>query len=344
VHRVRVRRIPPSHDCPAERVRRSSDGRSKRFDRVGGVYVDRLSIFAFLVIGALGTVMPGSAYAATSDWNIEGRRPAVAAPNARLSASGDYTHADSTEASSQSGTATSTLRIGEIETQSGQAELVGTLPLTHSTGVRGKLRGGFSSQSEDGRFGNQDIDTSAYGAAVELFLRDPDLGSFTLGGSYDRIDGDDDFDANAFGGVADLRIFFPDFGSGKADWFLRFDYERREVEGTGRPFDPRIDTYRVSGGGGWYFTENFQFLLGGSWTRAENHPISREDSEGFVTVRWRLPTTLSLELTLGGSAGVSEYEQSPFPSDDRMIYGGHVGVTYRFESGATLVESIRAFD
>lgn len=330
MHEVRVQRIPPSHE---------------RFDRVG--LTNRLPFLAILLISTIcifsvGSV--GSAHADTSDRDIEGRRPAVARPNARFSVSGEYTHTDSTKATTQSGGATSTLRIGELETKSGQAEIVGTLPLTHSTGARGKLRGHFSSQSEDGRSGNQDIDTGAYGAAAEFFLRDPELGSFTLGGSYDRLDGDDDFDANAFGGVADLRIFFPDMGSGEVDWFIRFDYERREVEGTGRPFDPRIDTYQVSGGAGWYLTDNFQLLLGGSWTRAENSPISREDSKGFVTVRWRLPTALSLELSLGGTAGVSEYKQSPFPSDDRLIYGGHVGVTYRFRSGATLVESIRAFD
>jgi hypothetical protein len=63
-----------------------------------------------------------------------------------------------------------------------------------------------------------------------------------------------------------------------------------------------------------------------------------------VTGRWRLPTAISLELSLDGRVGVSEYKQSPYPSDDRFIYGGRVGLTYRFGSGATLIESIRAFD
>lgn len=331
----------------AERVRPFQHGRRPPADPVGGVgRIDRRSLFAIFMIGGLAITIAGAAHAATPDVTreSESRRPAVASPNARLIANYDYTHTDSTKATRTSGGSISTLPIGELEAQSGQVLAVGTLPLSHSTGVRGNLHGSFSSQNEDGGPGDQDIETGAYGAALEFFLRDPDLGSFTLGGSYDRLDGDDGFDANAFGGVADLRIFFPNFGSGEVDWFLRFDYERREVEGAGRPFDPRIDTYRVRGGAGWYLTRNFQFLLGGSWTRAENSPISREDSEGFVAVRWRLPTTISLELGLGGRVGVSEYKQSPFPSDDRFIYGGHVGVTYRFGSGKTLVESIRAFD
>lgn len=338
MHRVRGRvdRAQSNHDCAAEDVRRAQHARSARLCWVDGRFL--------FLIAALGTIIAGSAHAANSDATSEGRRPAVSAPNVRLSANYDYTHTDSTEASFQSGGTTSTLRIGEIESHSSQLEIVGTLPLTHSTGVRGKLRGDFRAESEDADSGNQDTDTGAYGAAVELFLRNPDLGSFTLGGSYHRLDGDDGFDANAFGGVADLRIFFPDLGSGEFDWFLRFDYEHREVEGSGRPFDPRIDTYQVSGGTGWYFGDNFQFLLGGSWTRSENSPISREDSEGFVTGRWRLPTPIPLELSLDGRAGVSEYKQSPFSSDDRFIYGGQIGLTYRFGSGATLIESIRAFD
>lgn len=342
VHGVRIRRVQSNHECPVEADRPFQDGRSSSRRQIGRV--NRISFFVILVIGALGTVTPKSAYAANSDGTSWGRRPAVSAPNARFSANYGYAHTDSTEASFGTGGSASTLRIGELDTHSGQAKIIGTLPLTHSTGVRGSLNGGFGSQSEDGRSGDQDIDTGAYGAAVEFFLRDPNVGSFTLGGRYDRLDGDDAFDANAFGGIADLRIFFPNFGSGSVDWFLRFDYERREVEGAGRPFDPRIDTYRVSGGAGWYLTKNFQFLLGGTWTRAENSPISREDAEGFVTGRWRLPTAIPLELSLGGTVGVSEYKQSPFPSDDRFIYGGHVGVTYRFGSGATLIESIRAFD
>ena len=342
VQRVRVRRLQSRNERPGETDRPFQDGRSFWLRQIGRG--DRISFFVILVFGVLGTVNPESAYAATSEGASWGRRPAVSAPNARFSASYNYLHTDSTEASFGTGGSTSTLRYGELETQWGQAEVAGTLPLTHSTGVRGNLHGSFSSLSEDGGSGNQDVDTGAYGAAAEFFLRDPNLGSFTLGGSYDRLDGDDSFDANAFGGVADLRLFFPDFGSGEVDWFVRFEYERREVEGSGRPLDPRIDTYRVSGGAGWYLTNNFQFLLGGSWTRAEHSPISREDAEGFVTGRWKLPTAISLELSLGGSVGVSEYKQSPFSSDDRFIYGGNVGLTYRFGSGPTLVESIRAFD
>jgi len=340
-------KVRPNHVRPIRRVRSLKCRIHTRPDLVGWIgWIGRQAVFAILMIGGLVISIPGSARAATSGVTTENgdRRPAVASANARLVANYAYGHTDSTEATRGSGGSISTLRIGELETQSGEVLAVGTLPLSHSTGVRGNLHGRFSSQSEDSGPGNRDIDTGAYGAAVEFFLRDPNLGSFTLGGSYDRLDGDDGFDANAFGGVADLRIFFPNFGSGAVDWFLRFDYERREVEGAGRPFDPRIDTYRVKGGAGWYLTRNFQFLLGGSWTRAEHSPISREDSEGFVAVRWRLPTALSLELGLGGRVGVSEYKQSPFPSDDRFIYGGHVGVTYRFGSGATLVESIRAFD
>ncbi len=340
-------KVRPNHVRPVVSFRSLPCGIRTGSDLVrwlGGI--NRQSTLAILMLGGLAISIAGSARAATSGVAAEngGRRPAVASANARLIANYAYGHTDSTQSTRAAGGSISTLRIGELETQSGQALVVGTLPLTHSTGVRGNLHGRFSSESEDSGPGNRDIDTGAYGATVEFFLRDPKLGSFTLGGSYDRLDGDDGFDANAFGGMADLRIFFPNFGSGEVDWFLRFDYERREVEGAGRPFDPRIDTYRVKGGAGWYLTRNFQFLLGGSWTRAENSPISREDSEGFVAVRWRLPTALSLELSLGGSAGVSEYKQTRFPSDDRFIYGGQVGVTYRFGSGATLVESIRAFD
>lgn len=117
VHSVRIRKVQSNHEGEADRP--FQDGRSIRLRRIGRV--DRISFFVILVIGALGTVTPESAHAATSELPSGDRRPAVSAPNARFSARYDYAHTDSTEETFETGGSTSTLRIGKIETQSGQA-------------------------------------------------------------------------------------------------------------------------------------------------------------------------------------------------------------------------------
>ena len=113
VQRVRVRRLQSSHERPGEADRPFQDGRSLWPRRIGRG--DRIFFFVILVIGALGTVNPESAYAATSEGTSWGRRPAVSAPNARVSASYNYLHTDSTKASFGTGGSTSTLSFGEIE-------------------------------------------------------------------------------------------------------------------------------------------------------------------------------------------------------------------------------------
>ena len=52
----------------------------------------------------------------------------------------------------------------------------------------------------------------------------------------------------------------------------------------------------------------------------------------------------SVEVFAGGSAGVSEYKQSPLRGDDRLVYGARAGLTLRLLSGRTLVESMRQYD
>ena len=52
----------------------------------------------------------------------------------------------------------------------------------------------------------------------------------------------------------------------------------------------------------------------------------------------------SIEVFAGGSAGVSEYKQSPLRGDHRLVYGARAGLTLRLLSGRTLVESMRQYD
>lgn len=274
------------------------------------------------------------------------RRPAVFQPNFRIGAAYEGRFVDETKATNSSSGLTSTLEFDAFDTHAGVFEAVATLPLTHSTGARARLTGGFASENRDDSAGSPDTETGVFGAGFDIFVRDPELGAFTLGADYERFDGDDDYEANAYQGRAELRIFFPDLGSGPLDWFVNFKYARRDDAGGARAFVPNRDIFLVEGGAGWYFGENVQWILGGRWSRAENDDEEIEDGEGFTAIRWFIPVQagLSAELDLGGYAGVSNYQEDPFSSDDRFVYGVRGGVTLRFRSGATLLESVRAYD
>lgn len=278
----------------------------------------------------------------------ESKRPAVAAANARVEAHYDFQHVDRTRTTfNSSPTATATLRIGETDFHTSAAKVVGTIPVSHSIGLRGDVHGRYDWLRQDRDVfgsGTDDTEIIAYGAMAEIFLRDPDVGSVTVGSSFDRIDVDGGLDANEFGASASAAIFFPDLGSGPVDWVVRFDYARQDVSGSGASGDLDSDIFTVSGGAGWYLTDHSQVVAGARWNRQENDFADVEDIEGFLDVHWLLPTPISMELTLGGSVGVSEYKESPFPADDRLIYGATVGLTFRFRSASTLVEIVRAYD
>jgi hypothetical protein len=165
-----------------------------------------------------------------------------------------------------------------------------------------------------------------------------------MGSNFDRLEGEHGLDGNEFGASADAKIFFPDLGYGPVDWFLRFDYARRDVSSSNSPSDSDTDIYTVTGGAGWYPTNNSQIVLGGRWSRSEDDVLSEEVLEGTLDIRWLLPIQIPIELSLGGSAGVSEFKESPFPTDSRLIYGTSVGLVFRFYSGRTLTEMVRAYD
>ncbi len=272
------------------------------------------------------------------------RRRAVGAANLRVDLGYEFLHVDETETSSF-GASTNTLRIPDLDGHAGRVAIVGTFPLTFSTGVRGRVhaRHGDSQRSVDGlERGNNEA--TAYGAGLELFVRDPALFALTAGGAYERQDGEGSVSADAYSGSAELALFFPDLGLGPLDWVVRFDFTHRQVSGVSGPSDLDADRYRVTGSAGWYWTDDFQFVLGGRWDRAEEEFLNEEDREGFAQIRWRIPGPVSVELSLLGSAGVSEYKQPPFEPDHRLAYGAEAGLTFRFRSGRTLLESIRGYD
>jgi hypothetical protein len=268
----------------------------------------------------------------------------VAAPNLRFETHYDFRHVDSTNTSFfDSGE--SRLRVPSHDGHAGRAELIGTLPLIGPLGTRleGHARYGHTDRSLDslGR-GNNEVTT--YGVLGEVFVRDPDLGSFSVGAGYDRHLGDGSLAADEYSGTVAAGFFFPDLGSGPIDWMAQFRFGHRKVSGTTGTADVDADRYTVRGSVGWYFSDDFQMALGAQWDRDEEEFSSEEDLEGFIQFRWWLPVNLPLEFTVGGSAGISDYKQSPFRSDHRLVYGVNAGLVFRFGSGSTLIESIRGYD
>jgi hypothetical protein len=269
------------------------------------------------------------------------RLPAVAAPNLRLGVEYNYFHIDSIE-TTNGGT---TLRIPNLDGNAGRVDLVGTFPVWGPIGGRllGQVRYGHTQRNLDALDrGNNEI--TRYGGGAEIFLRDPEIGSFTTGGGYERDDGQGSIVGDAWNGTARLAIFFPDLGLGPVDWVFSFRFAHQQVSGTPGSVDIDSDRYAVSGSAGLYLSENFQFIMGGRWERAEEEFSSEDDREGFAQLRWRIPGRIPLELNLEGFAGISDYKQSPFRSESRLAYGVNVGVVLRFGSGTTLLESVRQYD
>lgn len=279
---------------------------------------------------------------------LDARADAVAAPNLRLGAVYDYSHIDDTSTAFFGPSTTATLELDDVDGHAVAGQLVGTVPLVAFTGLRASARGGWmeARRSLDALDpGSSEID--AYGALAEIFVRDPEFGAFALGGGFDRLEGESGVAANQLTGSVDLQVFFPDLGAGPLDWFTRFEFRHRQIEGDGQPFDVDADVYHVTGGARWFAGPDVALVLAGTWQRVEEEFFSEDDQTGSLALHWRLPTALgpaSVEVFAGGSAGVSEYKQSPLRGDHRLVYGARAGLTLRLFSGRTLVESMRRYD
>lgn len=279
---------------------------------------------------------------------VPGNRKAVAAANLRVGVAYDYDHVDDTSTTFVGPSSTTTLELEDIDSHAVAGELVGTVPLIAFTGLRTTVRGGFhdARRSLDAlEPGSSQI--SSYGALAELFARDPSLGSFAVGTGFDRLEGDGGLAANQLTGSVDAQIYFPDLGLGPLDWFSRFEFRHREVEGDGQVFDVDTDVYHVVAGARWYASPDVAVVLTGSWQRVEEEFLAEDDQTGSLGLRWRLPLAIrraSLEVFAAASAGMSEYKESPYRGDHRLVYGARAGLTIRLFSGETLVDSIRRYD
>lgn len=272
---------------------------------------------------------------------------AVAAPNLRLAVAHRFFSQDGIETYAPA--PTRTLSEGDHEGHGVHGEIVGTLPIAGPLGARLRLHGdrGERQRSLDG-LGRGNTAYTTYGADATLLLRNPAFGALEAGGGYARVVRDSSPEADEYRAHGALSIFYPDLGLGAVDWVLRFDYAHRQISGIVSAVDLDADRYAVTGEAGWYAAENLRIAFGGRFRRAENEFSSEDDREGFVRVRWwlgrLLPVAVPAELSFGGSAGVSEYKQSPFRADRRAVYRAEVGLVLRFNSGASLLESIRRYD
>jgi len=275
-------------------------------------------------------------------------RAAVAAPNLRARIAYGYDHVAETSTVFVGPISTTALELDDEGGHAGELQLVGSLPLLPYVGLRAAARGGFSHarRSLDAlEPGSARLE--AYGAAAELFVRQAELGAFALGGAYDRLEGEHGQAADQLTGSADLRIFFPDLGSGPVDWFTRFEFRHREVEGDGQPFDVDADVWDVEGGARWYTSPDVAIALSGRWQRVEEEFLSEDDRTAGLGLHWLLPLPFrgaSVELFAAGSVGDSELKQSPYRSDHRLAWGARAGLALRLFSGRSLVDVSRRYD
>lgn len=311
----------------------------------------RVGAIGLLVLG-LALAAPAS-FAGSHDGHGHGHRKGsprsappkgVAAPNVRFEIDYDYLEQDSTDTFEASGP--STLAIDSHDGHASRSALIGVFPIWGPAGVRAQLRGAYGHRQRSleglGR-GNNEI--SASGARLELFVRDPERGAFTVGGGWDRLAREGPIGAEEYSGHATAQVFFPDLGIGPVDWNFHFGFTHREVDGVAGTADVDADRYRVRAQGGWYASENVQILMGIQWDRAEEEFSSEEDLEGIFEARWFVPVpVVSVQLRVGGSVGVSEYKRPPFRADKRPVYGANVGLVFRFGAGRTLIETQRQYD
>lgn len=273
---------------------------------------------------------------------------AVAAPNLRARVLYEYGSVDATSTAFTDGIALTTKELDEEDGHTIGGELIGTVPLIAFTGLRATVRGGTTDarRSLDAlEPGSSEV--QSYGGLVEILIRNPEFGAFAAGAGFDRLEGEGGLTANQLTGSAEAQIYFPDLGSGPLDWFTRFEFRHREVAGDDQPFDIDADVYAVTAGARWYGTPNVAVAFTGAWQRTEEEFLSEDDKTGSVGIHWLLPIPLggaSVEVFAAGVAGLSEYKESPFRGDDRLVYGGRAGLTLRAFSGRTLLESFRRFD
>lgn len=278
--------------------------------------------------------------ARTSEPAAEPLRGGVVAPNLRFGLHYDYLRQEKTA---------SPISIGHHEGHRTRAELVGAVPVFGPVGFRAWLHGsiGHAQRSLDGR-GRGNNELSILGTGGEVLVRDARVGEIALGGGWDRVARDGPIDANAYHGRAAVSIFYPDLGMGPIDWRVDLRFTHRDVSGTGGPVDVDSDRWVVSGHAAWYANPNCRIAFGGRWDRGEYEFATETDAEGFVQVRLWLPRRATfgvpVELAFGGSGGRSTYKQPGFPEDDRAVWGANAGLVFRFGSGATLLEAIRAYD
>ena len=103
----------------------------------------------------------------------------------------------------------------------------------------------------------------------------------------------------------------------------------------------------MTGGARWFATPDLALVFAGRWQRVEEEFLAEDDQTGSLMVHGRLPLPLgpvSVEVFAGGSAGISEYKQSPFRGDRRLVYGARAGLTVRLFSGRSLLASLRQYD
>lgn len=269
---------------------------------------------------------------------------AVAHPNVRLEVFYDYLDVGEVDTSDPVGLGT--LDIGSHDAHAGRAALTAVVPIWGPLGARAQARSayGHRQRSLDG-LGRGNNEIFAYGAGLELFLRDPGLGAITLGGDWDDLNGEGSLGATEFGGHVDIDVFFPDLGLGPIDWNLGFAYTHRDVTGTGTAVDFDGDRFVADFLSGVYVNDNLRVGFGVRWDRAEDEFTSTEDIEALVEARWFLPLPIvPVELRVGGSGGVSEFKQSPFRGDRRNVFGVQAGLVFRFGAGRTLLETQRHYD
>lgn len=202
-------------------------------------------------------------------------------------------------------------------------------------------------QPPEGAFPGSDASGWGAAAGVDLFVRDPEVGFFSLGYRFGigdpAEDGADDLLSNGLSLGA--GYFIPDQDLGEIDWSIEVDYARQSLEGTG--FSDDVHALSGSASSGWYWTDDFRFTASFLWALDLPDAGSNvRDLRGGADVAWLLPFFGDLRYVTAFASGNAGRERSdfapPLEDADRTVWAVGGGLSFIFPGAESLLQLTRA--
>jgi hypothetical protein len=294
---------------------------------------------ACFIARALPSIVACCFAAASPAWAT---KPAVRSVNGQVF--GGYAYDEAASATVSEGG--SSVYVPTDEVQGWQVGGILTVPVVHWLGARIAASGGLFDveQNAGSGFTGSDADEPLAEGSLELFVRDPEIGTFGLGyrfGWSDPPGVGDRLLENAL--LVDVGVYIPDQGLGPIDWRIRFDYGRGKLGGEGA--SDTINGYRLHATSGWYPSDFWRFT-GGFRFELEDPEVALpgRDLRGTAELAWLLPIGERPFVTLRFDASGGRARDdlpAPFSYADRAVWAVGGAIDLSWPGATSLVELTR---